>query len=75
MQYKKQNEEKLYKLYVTNCLQAISENTAKNIGGKYISKIYSDIIEPKKQIDEVKEDGNAIIARIRKQGKGVNNGN
>ena len=36
-----------YRIYVTDCLRIISENTAKMGGGSYIAAKFSDIINPK----------------------------
>ena len=36
-----------YRIYVTDCLRIISENTAKVGGGSYITAKFSDIINPK----------------------------
>ena len=35
-----------YRIYVTDCLRIISENTAKMGGGSYIAAKFSDIINP-----------------------------
>ena len=35
-----------YRIYVTECLRIISENTAKMGGGSYITANFSDIINP-----------------------------
>ena len=36
-----------YRIYVSDCLRIISENTAKIGGGSYITAKFSDIINPK----------------------------
>lgn len=36
-----------YRIYVTDCLRIISENTAKTGGGSYITAKFADIINPK----------------------------
>ena len=36
-----------YRIYVTDCLRIISENTAKMVGGSYITAKFADIINPK----------------------------
>ena len=36
-----------YRIYVTDCLRIISENTAKMGGGSYITAKFADIINPK----------------------------
>ena len=35
-----------YRIYVTDCLRIISENTAKMCGGSYITAKLADIINP-----------------------------
>lgn len=42
-----QNE--VYRVYVTDTLRIISENTAKYAGGSYATKRYAEIINPPKQ--------------------------
>lgn len=44
--YKKRTEDEIYRVYVTDCLQMISENTANQVGGKFIQKRYYDILNP-----------------------------
>ena len=36
-----------YRIYVTDCLRIISENTSKMGGGSYITAKFADIINPK----------------------------
>lgn len=40
---KKQMQEKAYRIYVTDALKAITENTAKYAGGNYIKARYLDL--------------------------------
>lgn len=40
---KKQAKEKAYRIYVTDALKAITENTAKYAGGSYIKARYLDL--------------------------------
>lgn len=58
--YKREQEEKVYRVYVTDALKITVENTAKFAGGSYIKARYIDIIEPKKVDtrtgDEIVED-------------------
>lgn len=45
---KEQSENELYRLYVTESLRIISENTAKiRGGGEYMTKSFDEIINPK----------------------------
>lgn len=48
MMIKRQDEGLALRLYVTDCLQAISENVAKRISGKYVKIRYADAIKPQK---------------------------
>lgn len=36
-----------YRIYVTNCLRMITENSAKSGGGSYIKVSFADILYPK----------------------------
>lgn len=53
-----------YRIYVTDALRSVAENTARYAGGNYIKARYADIIEPKKQDNRTCEEITAdIIAR------------
>lgn len=41
-----------YRIYVTECLRMITENTAKQRGGSYINKPFADVIGNNKPKDE-----------------------
>ena len=45
--YKSQQRHLAYRIYVSDCLRIISENTAKICGGSYITAKLADIINPK----------------------------
>lgn len=45
--FKREQEELAYKIYVTDTLKLIAENTAKFGQGSYIKARYYDIIHPK----------------------------
>lgn len=45
--YQSQQRDLAYRIYVSDCLRIISENTAKLGGGSYITAKLSDIINPK----------------------------
>ena len=45
--YQSQQRDLAYRIYITDCLRIISENTAKMGGGSYITAKLSDIINPK----------------------------
>jgi hypothetical protein len=36
-----------FRLYIADCLQNISENTAKQSGGAYVSARFADLVKPK----------------------------
>ena len=44
--YQSQQRDLAYRIYVTDCLRIISENTAKMGGGSYFTVKFSDIINP-----------------------------
>ena len=44
--------QEIYKIYVSDALRIIAENTAKFAGGSYIKKRYIDLIESKKQKED-----------------------
>ena len=62
--YQSQRRDLAYRIYVTDCLRIISENTAKMGGGSYITAKFADIINPK-PVD--KRTGEEIAADIIKQ--------
>ena len=45
--YQSQQRDLAYRIYVSDCLRIISENTAKMGGGSYITAKFADIINPK----------------------------
>ena len=45
--YQSQQRDFAYRIYITDCLRIISENTAKMVCGSYITAKLSDIINPK----------------------------
>ena len=59
--YKREQEEKAYRVYVTDALRFTVENTAKFAGGNYIKARYIDIIEPKKHDNRTGEEITADI--------------
>ena len=53
-----------YRIYVTDALRIVAENTARYAGGNYIKARYADIIEPKKQDNRTcKEITSDVVAR------------
>lgn len=59
-----QQKDAAYRIYVTDALRIVAENTAQYVGGNYIKARYSDMIEPKKQDNRTCEEITAdIVAR------------
>ena len=53
-----------YRIYVTDALRLVAENTARYASGDYIKMRYAEIIEPKKQDNRTCEEITAdIVAR------------
>ena len=50
-QYRREQEDKAYRIYVNDALRLISENTASSVGGKYITARFADVIAPPKEED------------------------
>ena len=63
--YKEQQKEMAYRIYVTECLRIMTENTAKQSGGSYINKPFADVIGNNKPKDE--RTAEEIIADITKR--------
>lgn len=61
---KKQYEELVYRIYITDTIRAISENTAKHFGGAYARRRYAEIISPKQHEKTAEQ----IIDGLREQG-------
>ena len=65
---KKQDQEKVYRAYVTDALKIITENTAKYASGRYMEVRYFDVESPKppetRTPDEIIGQMKTKIARI-----------
>lgn len=61
-QYRREQEQRMANIYMTDCLRIIAENIAHIGGGKTISARYADIIMPKK---EDKRTAGDIISAIK----------
>lgn len=61
--YQSQQRDLAYRIYVTDCLRIISENTAKMCGGSYITAKLADIINPKLVDDRTGEEIAADIIK------------
>ena len=59
--YQSQQRDLIYRIYVTNCLRIMTENTAKQAGGNYMTAEYMDLIHPKKKDNRT---GNEIAADV-----------
>lgn len=55
-EWRAEQEEKAYRIYVTDTLKCIAENTAKFGGGNYIKTRFYDVIniEPEKESTEIR---------------------
>ena len=56
--FRRQNREMAFKVYVTDALKAIAENTAKFVGGNYMKHRFYDFFEtpePPQSADAVKK--------------------
>ena len=62
--YKTYQREVAYRIYVTDCLRIISENTAKTVNGTYITRRYVDIFNPHVQENRT---GEEIAAEVIKK--------
>lgn len=47
--FQKEQREKVFKIYVSDALRILTENTAKQVGGSYLTARYADLIGPKKE--------------------------
>jgi hypothetical protein len=48
---KKEQEEQIFRLYITDALKILTENTAKMYGGASLTKRYADIIDMSKPVE------------------------
>lgn len=54
----------VYRIYVTDALRVVAENTAKFVGGRSIERRYIDVVKPKKQDNRTCEEITAdVVAR------------
>lgn len=51
----------VYRIYVTDALRVVAENTAKFVGGCSIERRYIDVVKPKKQDNRTCEEITADI--------------
>ena len=62
--YQSQQRDLAYRIYVSDCLRIISENTAKIGGGSHITAKFSDIINPKPVDNRTGEEIAADIIKL-----------
>ena len=67
--YKEDQAGKAYRIYVTDALRHIAQNTAKYVGGTYTKKRFVEVIEPPKKEKQV-ESPDEVKARILKKLRG-----
>ena len=60
--YNDAQRQEIYKIYVSDALRIITENTAKIGGGNYIKKRYVELIEP--EIKKQKKEDNRTAKEI-----------
>ena len=60
--WNQRQEEKAYRVYISDAIMTLSETVAKAVGGKYIGHRYIDYIDPPKP--EETRGGEEIIADI-----------
>ena len=63
--YKEFTRERAYRVYVTDCLRAIAENTANFAGGNYITNRFADACIKVKAVDN--RTGEEIAADVIKR--------
>lgn len=67
--FKAETRDRIYKSYVSNCLQNIASNTAKSSGGSYIRKTYEQIIKDmEKKANEEQTPEQIIVGVVAKCG-------
>lgn len=66
--FNKEQKEKVYKVYISDVLRIISENTAKYSGGSYAKVRYLELIDPPKKETRTPEE---IIKNIKEKLKGL----
>lgn len=66
--HEEKQQGKAYRVYVTDALQIVAENTARFAGGKHLERRYIDVITPKKEDtrtgEEIKEHMKAVLEKL-----------
>ena len=67
---KQEHENEVYKVYIAECARITAENTAKSVGGNYMSAKFVDILHPKpvdtRTAEDIINSTKATIDKIRK---------
>lgn len=61
--YNEKQRAEIYRIYITDCLQLIAENTAKRVEGQYLTKRYVDIVDGTAQAEDNRS-GDEIAADV-----------
>lgn len=64
--YEEYHKNLIYRIYVTDCLQYISENSAKVVAGKYQNLRFYEVINPQ-QFEQEEIDPKEVIDSISKK--------
>ena len=67
---KKQATDEIYRVYITDALRLMCENTANCVSGRYPQERYYDLVRPRKVETRTEEE---IIADVFERGWGVKN--
>lgn len=66
--YEENQQSKAYRVYVTDALQIVAENTERSAGGKHLERRYIDVITPKKEDtrtgEEIREHMKKVLGRL-----------
>jgi len=57
--------EKTYRIYTTDALMYITQNTAKSRGGSYLGKRFIDFVDEKRKPSKEPETEEEVVTRIR----------
>lgn len=63
----KEQEEKAYRIYITDGIKVLVDNTARIAGGAVLNKRYIDMVEPKEEETRTAKD---VIDGIKKKFRG-----
>lgn len=63
--FQKEQEQKLFNVYITDALQVIADNTMRFNGGSRMSKRFYDVAYAEKPVKEQEETADEIILRMK----------